>query len=363
LQEAVHQDPQDFGACFLLGFCQFGLGQDVEALACYTTCIALWPHSSWAHFNRGVMYLRQGEYQQAGADFDQVIRLRPDLNEAYLNRALAWQGLHKYHEAVADLTCAMKLGTFHTRAYFMRARAKELLGDREGADGDIAEGLRLEPSGEKDWIARGVARLSKDPEAALADFSAALECNDRSRAALQNLAHVLAERLGRTREAVAVLDKAVTHYPDYVPARAGRGVLLARLKQGAAAHRDAEEALSRDYTAPTLYQVASIYALTSSQYPEDRSEALRLLSSALRKGYGLPVLDNDKDWDALRKDPEFRRLVEAARALRPDDEGRSTKRGSCNGTTSNPEEKDSQQEEHTDSLNSSVADGREDGKS
>jgi hypothetical protein len=101
--------------------------------------------------------------------------------------------------------------------------------------------------------------------------------------------------------------KAVTHYPDHVPARAGRGVLLARLKQGAAARRDAEEALSRDYTSPTLYQVASIYALTSSQYPEDRSTALRLLSSALRKGYGLPLLDNDKDWDALRKDPEFRR--------------------------------------------------------
>jgi hypothetical protein len=36
-------------------------------------------------------------------------------------------------------------------------------------------------------------------------------------------------------------------------------------------------------------------------------KALRLLSSALRKGYGLPLLDNDKDWDALRKDPEFRR--------------------------------------------------------
>lgn len=364
LQEAVRQDPQDFGACFLLGICHFGLGRDAEALACYTTCIALWPNSSWAYFNRGVMYLRQGEYHQAGADFDQVIRLRPDIDEPYLNRALARQGLNKYTEAVADLTRAMDLGTSHTRAYFMRARVKELLGDREGAGCDIAEGLRLEPSGEKDWIARGVARLSRDPEAALADFSGALKCNDRSRAALQNLAHVLAERLGRTREAVAVLDRAVTHYPDHVPTRAGRGVLLARLKQGAAAHRDAEEALSHDRTPPTLYQVASIYALTSCQYPEDRREALQLLSSALRKGYGLHLIDADKDWDALREDPEFRRLVEAARALHPDEARDSTKRESGNGISPKPEEKgDSQRDECTHPLKSSATHGYKDGES
>ena len=72
----------------------------------------------------------------------------------------------------------------------------------------------------------------------------------------------------------------------------------------------------RDRQPFTLYQVAGIYALTSRQEPEDRREAFRLLAAALREGTGLDLIDRDRDLDPIRKQPEFRSLVEAARALR-----------------------------------------------
>ena len=52
------------------------------------------------------------------------------------------------------------------------------------------------------------------------------------------------------------------------------------------------------------------------EHRDDRHEAFRLLSSALRKGYGFELLAQDRDLDPIRDDPEFHRLVEAARILR-----------------------------------------------
>ena len=78
----------------------------------------------------------------------------------------------------------------------------------------------------------------------------------------------------------------------------------------------AEESLARDSQPATLYQVAGIYALTSQQCADDRLEALRLLSAALRKGYGLDLLARDPDLDPIRKDPEFTRIVTAAQTAR-----------------------------------------------
>jgi hypothetical protein len=64
-----------------------------------------------------------------------------------------------------------------------------------------------------------------------------------------------------------------------------------------------------------LYQVAGIYALNSRKHPADRVEALHLLSKALRAGFGLDLVDKDTDLDPIRENPEFRRVVKAAREV------------------------------------------------
>ena len=314
LQNAAAIDPQNFWAALLLGICHDGLSQDQEARACYTTSIALWPEFPWTYFNRGLVFLRQGDFQNAKTDFDHVIRMRPDLAEVYINRALVWQGQKNYAAGIEDLTHALELGAPHARIYFMRARLRQMAGDQDGSKRDLAEGLRRVPTDEKSWIARGIAKLSISLPDALSDFEKAAELNPRSLAALQNQAHVLS-KLGRNDQAIRVLDRVIGLYPDFVPARAGRGVLRARLQQRQAAHQDADDALARDFGPATQYQVAGIYALTSGQDTEDRMQALRYLKAALRKGYGFELLEQDRDLDPIRERPEFRQLVGAARSL------------------------------------------------
>jgi tetratricopeptide (TPR) repeat protein len=271
LREACRREPDNFTWWLLLGNCQAALGDPTQAAASYDRGLALWPNAPWVYFNRGVLYLEQlKDYRQACADFDHFLTLRPAVSAAYYNRALAKYHLGDWAGALADLSYLLKGEKPPLRAYFLRAKVREKRGDRAGAQQDRNEGLRRQPADDTDWVARGIVHLAGQPQAALADFRKALEINPHSRLAWQNLAHVLGERLGRTKEAIQALDELIELYPDYVHARASRGVYRARLGQRDAAHRDAKESLLRSTLPVTFYQVAGIYALTTRQNPEDR---------------------------------------------------------------------------------------------
>jgi serine/threonine protein kinase/tetratricopeptide (TPR) repeat protein len=315
VEKVTDEDPQDYWAWFLRGVCHDHLVQGKEAVACYSTCIAMMPRSPWALLNRGLAHLRMSHYRQAEADLDLVIALRPRRVEAYKNRAVARKGLKKYTEAIGDLTRALELGAPPTHVYFLRATVREMAGDKEGAKKDRAEGMRHPPTDEMGWLTRGYAHLNSDPKTALDYLDQALKLNARSLPGLQNKAHLLS-KLGRNAEAARTLDRAVAAHPDFIAARAGRGVILARLGRREAAHVDAVDCLARDNKPLTLYQLAGIYALTSQTHPDDRKQAIRLLSVALRQGCGFDLLETDKDLDPIRKHAEFQKLVQASRAIR-----------------------------------------------
>jgi serine/threonine protein kinase/Tfp pilus assembly protein PilF len=316
-EKASLQAPQNVWAWYGLGSCYDHLSRPAQAAACYSACIALTPDFAGWYFKRGLAHLKQREDALAGVDFDQAIRLQPRNGEAYMNRALARLGANRCAEAIQDLTDALGMGLTDARVYFLRAQAREKAGDLAGAQRDREDGLRREPADEAGWIARGVARVASAPQTALADFDRALESNPRSLPALENKAHVLAERLGRTEEAVQVLDRALALSPEHGPTRAARGILLARLGKREAALQDAEGTLSLDTSAVTLYQVAGIYALTSRLNADDGLRAFPLLASALRQGFGDELIQTDRDLDPLRKDPRFQQLLQAVRLLQP----------------------------------------------
>ena len=196
--------------------------------------------------NRGVAYSRLRFFDQACDDYDRALQLDPSLTEARIQRASAREGLRDLSGAIADLTAALDSGAAPSRIYFIRSRLRSEAGDEKGAATDRAKGMRQEPTDELSWVARAEARMGTEPKAALADVAEALRLNPASMFGLQLRAHLLAERLGKPADAVKVLDRAVELYPEYAPAVAGRGVLLARSGRRADAVRDAEAALMRD---------------------------------------------------------------------------------------------------------------------
>jgi serine/threonine protein kinase/predicted Zn-dependent protease len=316
LEEATRLEPDRAILWFTEADCHAHLGHYERARACFDTSIALWSDDPWAFYGRGQVHLVMGADRAALADFDRAIALDPDILGVYVYRSMAKSHLKDDHGALADLDRAVAKGIPQTGVYFKRALVRERLGDAEGARRDREEGLRRRPTDDDSWVERGVERLKTDPRSALEDMNEALRLNPRSFPALLDKADILSETLGRTREAVEVLDEAVKHYPESSRLRASRGVLLARLGRRPDALADAREALRLDRGAATLYQVAGIYALTSTKDPDDRFLAYGLLALALLDGEGFDLLATDPELRPVRDLPEFRRLVEALEKLR-----------------------------------------------
>jgi serine/threonine protein kinase/Tfp pilus assembly protein PilF len=314
LERACRLDPENFWAWLNLGISHLYLLEYPKAEKCFSLCIALRPEHPAGWFNRGLAEIQMMDHPAAAADFDKAIELRPSEPEAFINRALVALKQGHPDQAASGFTRALELGPHISRIYFMRATARERAGDREGAQRDRQEGMRREPRDELSFLSRSWARMiAGDNIGALADVDAALALNPSSFVALKNKAHILSERLGKTPEAIAVLDRTLAIFPDNGQLWASRGVLNARLGQRGAALADLDEAMARDPGAATSYFAAGLYAQTSRQVPDDRVEALRMLALALRRGQGLDLIDDDHDLDPVRDDAQFQRIVTAAR--------------------------------------------------
>lgn len=327
LEKASQLDSEDPEVWCALGLCREKLGRDADAAAAYSASIKLTPQLPELYAKRANVALRQKRFEDAVTDLTEAFRLQeahpvPPGSVAvwYTDRAVAHLAQKEPRKAFDDLNRALDLPG-PTRAYFIRAKVHAALGDADGARRDREEGLRREPHDEQSWLVRGWARLPRDPQGALADIEQALKLNPRSMTGLENQAHVLAEHLGRTEDAVAALTRLLKLAPDSAGTLASRGVLYARLGKRTEALADAAAALQRDRSPPTLYQVGGIFALSSKQHAEDRPEGYRLLASALRQGYGWDLLDRDPELEPIRRLPEFQQLLDSLRQERASKNG------------------------------------------
>ncbi len=312
---ATAADPKNMWAAFYLGVSYQMLNQPREAVAAYDICLSLRPGFFGAHFNRGQARLRCGQLPEAEEDFERALKGRPDWAAVHFERALGREARKHYSDALDDLNRALELGYTPTSVLLVRSRVYGRMNKSEEAARDFAEAIKTVPTDERGWLARAQAQLFRAPEAALADYEAALKLNPRLAHALQGKAHLLS-RAGKNTEAAEVLGKLIEVTPDAPDAWAGRGVLRARLNDRAGALADAREALKLTEAAATKYQVAGIFAMTSRTNPEDRREAFSLLDAALREGFGFEYLKDDKELDPIRNDPEFQKVVDAAKAYR-----------------------------------------------
>ena len=117
---------------------------------------------------------------RAMADYDRAIGFDPSFALAYYNRGTAWRNRNKRDRALADLNVSIRLDPNYAPASVIAP------GSTATRAMWIAEALRLNPAGSRDYYARGKLYFDKhDYEFALADFNAAIE-HDPAYAHLQS---------------------------------------------------------------------------------------------------------------------------------------------------------------------------------
>ncbi len=315
-ERVTTEQPHHAVAQFCVAYCRQQLGQTERALERYDVAEQLMPGDPRSAYHRGVIHAMQCNHEEAEREYSKAIALGLDHAIAYRSRGFARFRLGKFKEAEADLTQAFELGAPAIQIHYYRAQVREGLKDVEGAAADRRAAAALTPKQEADYIARGMAHLEKDPNAALADFKAAEEISPRSLTALRNQVHVLADKLNRTQDALTIANRMVELHPDYATGQMARAMLLARLGRRAEAHADAEKALHLSKDAELLYRAACVYSLTSKSNPDDRTKALELLQRAVKaNARGVVGIRSDRDLDLIRDSKRFQEIEQAVASL------------------------------------------------
>lgn len=312
-EQVVKEQPQHAVGQFGLAYCKQELGQFESALERYDVAQSLLPKDARPAFQRGVVFTREAKLREAEQEYSRAIELDPDHMMAHRDRGITRFRLEKYKPAEADLTRALALGAAPIQIHTYRYQVRQKLGDITGAAADRIAANALTPSHPSDYISRGLARLhAKEYEDALDDFRAAAYLSPRSIAALTNIIHVLADKLGEPDAALAVATRMVDLYPEYALGRINRALILARLAKRTDAHKEVESALKLTKDPEITYRAACAYALTSISNPEDQARALTLLENAIKGGYrGVKSIKEDRDLNAIRDAPRFREIVDA----------------------------------------------------
>lgn len=98
------------------------------------------------YVNRGVLRMREGEYEQALSDYNNATSILPELGAAYLNEGAAHIYQRNFSDALVSLNRAIELNTNDLfAAYYNRAIARENTGDVPGAYYDLQRSLELKP--------------------------------------------------------------------------------------------------------------------------------------------------------------------------------------------------------------------------
>lgn len=96
--------------------------------------------------NRGVLRMRQGEYDKALSDYAVAKRMRPQTGATWLNEGAAYIFKKDYNAALVSLDKAIELNSEDLyAAYYNRALAREHTGDIEGAYYDFVKSKELNP--------------------------------------------------------------------------------------------------------------------------------------------------------------------------------------------------------------------------
>ena len=67
--------------------------------------------------NRGIVYVKLGQYPQAIEDFSKSVSLKEDCFEAYYNRGRVYSQMEQYHQAIADYHKAISLEPGNAEVY------------------------------------------------------------------------------------------------------------------------------------------------------------------------------------------------------------------------------------------------------
>lgn len=130
--------------CYYKAAAQYAGGDIEAAIATYTALIEYDKEAAEAYFQRGCLYLKQGNTQQAKNDYDKAIQYNPEEYELYISiyENLAAYGQQDIGESYLDKAFSVKSG--EAEGQVQRGRIYFLKGEYENAVAELTKAIEAE---------------------------------------------------------------------------------------------------------------------------------------------------------------------------------------------------------------------------
>jgi len=180
-------------------------GQYDRALQDYHAAIALDPRYVNAYTNRGLTYKRTGQLDLALADYNRAIDLDPGYAVPYNSRGVLFAETGRFGQAMSDFTRAISLRPDYANAYMNRGITLRDAGRTDEALGDFNAAIRIDQNSAEAYNGKGTALTAAGRyDLALKDYARAIQLEPSSPMVYGNR--------GETYERMGLADEALTDY-------------------------------------------------------------------------------------------------------------------------------------------------------
>jgi tetratricopeptide (TPR) repeat protein len=128
-----------------------------QAIADYSSSLAIQPDDANAHHFRGLAYEQIGQPDRALDDYQRSITIDPQLSSVYVNRGVAFGQMGHFRQSIASLTEAIRLAPRNPDGYFNRGMTYIQQGDFEKAISDFSRVIELSSNDEAAYYWRGIS--------------------------------------------------------------------------------------------------------------------------------------------------------------------------------------------------------------
>ncbi len=129
----------------------------VQAIADYSSALALQPQDAEALHLRGVAYEQLGQHDRAHEEYRKALTIDPQLSAMYIQRGVTHGSMGNLRQSIVNLTEGIRLDPRNPDSYFNRGTAYFQQGDFEQAIADFSKVIQLSPNDEGAYYWRGVS--------------------------------------------------------------------------------------------------------------------------------------------------------------------------------------------------------------
>ncbi|MEO1209780.1 MAG: tetratricopeptide repeat protein [Cyanobacteria bacterium J06638_20] len=277
------------------------------AVNCFGRVTQFNPNSDLAWFYQGYSFVELKRYVEGVAAYDKALDIKSDYHEAWYNRGVALDDLGQKDAAIASYDKALEFKPDYYKAWYNRGVALSDLGQKDAAIASYDKVLEIKPDFHQAWSNRGVALSALGRyEAAIASYDKTLEIEPDYHEAWSNRGGALSA-LGQKEAAIASYDKALDIKSDFHEAWDNKGYTLTLLGRYQEALVSFDRALEiKSDHANAIYNKAVCY-----RFWNKLEEAFENLQHSIQVDSNYrEMAKTDTDFDGIREDERFRRLVE-----------------------------------------------------